>query len=465
MSSVSASLATSTATSSNSTTSASRTIPTVTYDEVTSQQLTNATGNLLKFEGDLSTLSARDTAYANLDSALQSLIGALPLYEDQTQVGGLTASSNSNLVGVTMGSQGVAGTYTINVTSMARPQINQSSSKASTAVAGNWGTGTLGIKVGSGQAVNVAVSTSMTVQQLSDAINAANAGVTATVGGSGLAYYVTVTGKQTGTNSAITYTENGTSTGLGSNVTQTAGNTNYTVNGASYSSQNFTSPNGVPGATLTFSGVTNGAVVTIAANATSVVSSLSSFVSSYNAAMTAVNTAISSSPQPDDALLLLIKKQLSRVVGNASSGANATFRALADVGITRNSDDTLTVNANTLAAAASTNAASVASLLTGTALGTNGLAADLSVVAAAFAEPGVGVIDRDRTSMARYGLRLTRSIARTQHTVDTLSDTIGDKYTTLQVALSRYAMQSLLVSSLTSNEGITAASTSSSIIG
>lgn len=463
MSSVSASLAT---TSATTTTSSSRTIPSVTYDEVTSQQLTNATGNLLKFEGDLSTLSARDTAYANLDSALQSLIGALPLYEDQTQVAGLTASSNSSLIGVTMGAQGVAGTYTINVTSMARPQINQSNSKASTSIAGNWGNGTLGIKVGSGPTANVSVSTSMTVQQLADAINNANAGVTAAVGGSGLAYYVTVTGNKTGSvNGAVTFTENGVTTGLGGNVTQTAGNTNYTVNGASYSSQNFTSPNGVPGATLNFSGVVTGAVVTIAANPASIVSSLTSFVSNYNSAMSAVNTAIANSPQFHDPLLALIKKQLSRIVGNVSTGASATFRALADVGITRNSDDTLSVNSNTLAAAASTNAASVASLLTGTALGTNGLAADLNTVAAAFAEPGVGLIDRDRTSMARYGLRLARSISNTQSTVDRLSDTIGDKYTTLQVALSRYALQSLLVSSLTSQEGITAASTSSSIIG
>jgi flagellar hook-associated protein 2 len=434
----------------------STSLSSVSYSDLASQALANAASNLRSTQTNVAKWTQRTGAYNNLASALQAFIGQLPQFRDQTQVAALTASSsNTGAIGVQMNAQGVAGTYTVSVNGLAQGQVNKSKTANSANVAAFFGNGTLSIKAGASAAVSISISNSMTLTALANAINNAQAGVTAQVTGSGTSSAVTVSGNGIGAANAVTYTESGSNTGIGGNVVQAAADAAYTVNGKSYTSGSNTAINGVPGVSLTLLSTVQNATITVAASASAVVSSLTSFVNDYNAVINAINAAQSGSPLPADAPLSDLKRRLEKVVGNVSSSASGVSLSLADAGITHNGDGTLTINDNLLAAAAAAAPGSVASLLTGSGLGTTGLGADLAKVAAAAGEPGVGTLDRSQAVIARFLLRQGRDALREQRRLDTLAGGLADSYVQLQVALSKYAAQSMSVSALTSSVGIT----------
>ena len=431
----------------------------VTLADVTGNQVADMSGTLNAMQADATTLTAQTNDYASLSASLQALKATLVGLEDGTAVGGLTATSSSSAIGVALGSDGVAGTYTVSVTQLAAAQVNHSaaSTALSTTAAAFLGSGTLGIQVGTGSTVNVAITNAMSVTQIAAAINSANAGVTASVITSGTQYEVQVTGNNTGAANAVTYTDNGTSLKFSTYQTQAAVNSAYTVNGTSYSSAtNAVAVNGVPGATLSFTALVSNATITLSASSASVQTAASSFVTAYNSTISAINTALAdTSGKVERPILLTLEKQLSRIVANPSTGASGTYQSLADIGIYVNSDGTYSVNANALAASATANAASIVALFSGNSSNSTGLAANLLKVAVAFGEAGVGVFDRLVNRATTTALRSTRSIARQQRLVASKTNTVQQSYSSLQTALSRYSLQSLMVQALSVQSGLT----------
>ncbi len=248
-------------------------------------------------------LTAKSAKYATLATKIADLEAAVKNLATSEAFGGRSATStNTSALLVSPGASASVGTYDIVIDQIARAQVTASNSthsdKDTTPVA-TGGTLTIGGTV-------VTVSGSVTLQELSDAINAApGIGVKATIvtpaAGS---YQLVLTGTDTGAGKAFEITNSltggtapvtfidsdsdGTSgDSAGDNAVQ-ATDAQVAVNNVSFISSTNTLTSAIPGATLTLLARDTGAptTVTISQNAGSTKALVDDFVTAFAALAT-----------------------------------------------------------------------------------------------------------------------------------------------------------------------------------
>lgn len=302
--------------------------------------------------------------------AFQSAIGGLKSAATVNPV--VTSSSDAGVATATAAADAQTGTYDIVVSQLAAAQTVASGTYGdadSTVV----GTGTLHIQLGTvsggsftagpDAAIDVTV-TDGTLNDIAAAINAADAGVTATVVQVGGNYQLSITAADTGATSAfeITVTDDDGSdsnnAGLsqltfdhasGSNLTQTqtAEDASYTINGVAGTSASNTGVSAAPGVTLTLlkAGSTT---VTVSQDVANVQSAAQNLVDAYNTLVAAVGALTGAAGAlPEGGLAGDIRDGVERILGNSFSGA-APFTVLAEIGIAKQADGTLALDATTL---------------------------------------------------------------------------------------------------------------------
>lgn len=343
---------------------------------------------LSQLQTKASSITAKLSAYGQLQSQMANL---------QDMASKLATASNWDAMSVSSSNAAISGTattaaavtaFSVEVSQMARAQMAGS---APLAPAGSpVGAGTLRIELGawstsgpatftkgSGAAVNVAVSATDTLSQIADKINAAGAGVTATVLKDDAGERLLMRSSATGEASAFRVqalaepvapaTEgvaitNGTGLGWlafdpanatgGLALTQSALNTKATINGVAVSSQNNTIE-AIAGVKLTVSKVTTdtGPVeVSIKRDTAAAKTSINNFVASYNAISNALTemtkydaaTKTSGTLQGDSTALGL-QAALRRMVG-ANGPAGTAVGRLSDLGVEFQKDGSLKVN-------------------------------------------------------------------------------------------------------------------------
>jgi flagellar hook-associated protein 2 len=173
-----------------------------------------------------------------------------------------TTSSDPAIVGVSTSSGSVAGVYDVVVNQRAKAQVTASTSTATEDEVVTTG-GTLSLLVGSQPPVNIVAAGSMTLRQLADAINDADAGVQASVvqvtPGN---YRLVLTSTQTGTENGFTFTStlgggitfggaDGTYGQPGDGNAVDAQDAELTVNNVAVTSSTNTLTDVIPGVTMT----------------------------------------------------------------------------------------------------------------------------------------------------------------------------------------------------------------------
>src|SRR6185312_37695 len=178
--------------------------------------------------------STQATALSTISTQLQSLQTAVFALDDFQ--GALAAkvatSSNTSVATATAAAGAVTGTHSLTVANLA----TVSSGSSNVLADGNttFATGTLSIQVGSGAATNITVdSTNNTLNGIASAINAANAGVTASVISDANGSRLAVVSNTTGAPGDLTITD---TSGLGLVKNVTGVNANYTLDGVSLAS-------------------------------------------------------------------------------------------------------------------------------------------------------------------------------------------------------------------------------------
>lgn len=342
-----------------------------------------------------STLNSKLSAFGTISSDVSSIGTALSTLADLS-ASYTASSSDSSVVSATSSSGAQGGTYSVNVTTLAAAQ-----SLASTAVSsasGSIGTGTLTFQFGnysggtftasgsSSGAVSITLDSSDdTLQGLATAINNAGFGVSATVVNVGSGYQLALT-SSTGTNNELqitssdsnlsAYTYDGGSSGMTQTVA--AADAQYTINGISATSQSNTIADAVQDVSFTL-GATGTATISVAPNVSAVTSAVQSFVTAYNSyAKDASNYASYDSSTQTAGLLLgdptlrMLTQQLQDGVVQQVSGAPASYSTLMDLGITANSDGTLSLDTTKLTDAVNSDYSGVLTTLQGigTQLGT-----------------------------------------------------------------------------------------------
>lgn len=348
--------------------------------------------------GKVSSLSQQSSSYqvklsnyGKLQSALDTFKGALSTFKSAQDVAPFkAASSATDTLAAKASGDASAASYSVKVTQLAKVQTLTSriyADKDSTIV----GTGTITLQTGNYNAVNntfsadskiasktISISASDgTLSGIANAINAAGANVKARVVQASGGYQLSLTSTQSGTDntiklgvadndttsgdlaglSALAYDPTAGPSGYNKNLTETvaAQNAQLTVDGNSFSSQSNTVTGAAAGLTLELA-ATGSSTVSVARDAETFGSSAQKFVDAYNALQKTVSGisggAVTSA---EDGVVARVGSELRNVVTKASTGYGLDQATLANLGITRQSDNTLTLDKTRLQTAFAAN--------------------------------------------------------------------------------------------------------------
>ena len=324
---------------------------------------------IAQLQSQVSSLQTKLSAFGKVQSnlsALRDAASALTSVSTWNQTAG--TSSDPASVAVTTDANNLPGSYSVEVTKLAQSQSNIS--KTFTAATDFVGEGTLHIELGTWgvgntftakpdtTAIDISVGPpAKSLAAVRDMVNAANAGITATVltdaSGARLVFRSTATGAANGFRISTSDTDgnNVDTSGLSAlafdpsvgvvTMAQAlaAANASALINGAPVSSTSNTLSNVVDGMTLTFQRVTTAPVqIGTAPDKDAIRKKVEAFVTAYNdlnkelAAQTKFDAASKTAGalQGDSAAVSLRNALRNTLRGNSS--ASATFTRLADIG-------------------------------------------------------------------------------------------------------------------------------------
>jgi flagellar hook-associated protein 2 len=285
-----------------------------------------------------------------------------------------------------------------------------------------------------GVTTTVSTTTGETYASLASSINAMNLGVTATAGTDA-----------NGTNLSIASSDGTTpftisEPSFGFTQSAAGANASLTVDGVPLTSASNTVTGAISEVSLSLSAADPGVPVTLAvtSNASEVSTAINQFVTDYNTAIGLVNSqfaiasgATSEGVLASDSTVVTLQGALEGAINYAvtpATGTTTTVSTLNDLGITANTDGTLSINSATLNSALSTNPNDVQNFFDGSAL--NGFAASMNNALTAFTEPADGAFTVDLSGFQASYTDLTTQIS------DFESNYIAGQQTTLTATFS-----------------------------
>ena len=290
-------------------------------------------------------------------------------------------SSNSSAVGVTVATGALAASVSVEVTNLARAQSSVTQAMSSTATlsagtltfkTGTWSGATPSFTASSATSTAVDVTATDTLSTLADKINAAGAGVTASVLQDGSQQRLMLRSSATGLASGfeVATTDPGlaqfkmtdgaaTTAGAGGMyISQTALDANVKINGVGVTSTTNKITNALPGVTLTLGEVTAKPVeLTIENDLDAVKAKIQTMVDAYNT----LNNTIGDSTRYDattkrgaalqgDSMTLSLQTAMRSMLSSTSVGSTS-YKTLSDAGIERQTDGSLKLNSSKINAA------------------------------------------------------------------------------------------------------------------
>jgi flagellar hook-associated protein 2 len=349
-----------------------------------------------KLQSQVTTLQSKVTAYQTLNTKLSALSDKVnTLLFGDTEASLLqpysfadrlsesifarsnVTSSNEDIVSATASNATIGGSYSIIIGSLAQANSMASSGFASATTAAA-GTGTITVTTGSSDPVTITInSTNNTLNGVRDAINNANAGVTATIvnDGSASPYKLLLRANDTGTANSFTVADNLTGGQALSFVqTQAATDAQFSVNGLSVTKSTNTVSDVISGVTFTLKQTTAGPVnLTVDKDTDAIVDAFKEFVSAYNAVSSFINSQFTYNASKEtagvlsgDSTLRSIQSKLQGpIVQSVANRYNSVYGVAGQIGLEFNRDGSLTLNESDLRDALSDNFTAVAALFLG----------------------------------------------------------------------------------------------------
>lgn len=338
------------------------------------------------------------SAYGQLQSALSTLqTKAQNLGTTQNLTAFQATSSDSTTLTATASNSAIAGTYNITVSQLAQAQsLATAGQSSSSAAIGSGASTTVAITVG-GTTTNVTInSTNNSLNGIASAINGASAGVSASVVNTGTSaspsYKLLVTSSTSGAAGSVTVGVTGDTTlqnllsypaGGGGGMTQlvAAQDAQFTVNGLNITRSSNTVSDVISGVTLNLLKVNaSPTTLTVSNDSSAFTKSVQDFVNAFNSLATTTNQLTLNQPNgtnngplagdnTPNQIIFGVQNTITQYVGAGTAG----YRALSQLGITTQSDGTLSVDATALAAAYNANPSAAAGLVSRLAQQTNSL--------------------------------------------------------------------------------------------
>jgi flagellar hook-associated protein 2 len=272
-----------------------------------------------------------------------------------------TGTSSNSAVSITTSSTASPAQFQVSVGTLAKAQTIAAPAVASSTA--TLGSGTLTIqRAGGGDPFEIAIEGTDTLAAIRDKINAAGAGVTASILNDGSGARLMMRANATGTDNAFTTTVSGTGLdGLGFDAgtqsggatpAQPAANAVATINNLPIASQSNTLADVLDGVTLTLNAETAAPVtVDVKPDNEALKKVLTDFAAAYTELARLITTDTKydatnkkAGPLQADSAIVGLQARLRAMIG-ASSGASAAYARLSDVGFEMQQDGSLSVNA------------------------------------------------------------------------------------------------------------------------
>jgi flagellar hook-associated protein 2 len=386
------------------------------------QQLQNQQTNLV----------AKKQSLTSLNSSLQSLTSAVRALGELGRTKSLSvSSSNANKVSVVNNGISTPAVYTITeITSVAKAASETTATGLATADATAVDTDdSLELAVGS-ETFALDLSTyGNNLNGLRDAINAAGAGVTATVLNTGTNNYLSITARSTGERTLQVRTTAGDGTSNILTASNQGANAKFKLNGLDVEQKDNVVSSVVPGLTFTILDVTAAAeniTLTSASTRGNLANALTSYVQAYNATRDNLRQHIGegASLLSGDYLIGEVSRTLRDITGY--QGPGGTVKSLADLGIELDKSGVMSFNSTKFYTLGSSTIEGAFTFLGSASSGFGGLSAKLDQLS----NPVTGFI---RTQQNSYDTADTRI----QKQVDDLTVRIGR----MQVSMSEKLQQ------------------------
>jgi flagellar hook-associated protein 2 len=333
---------------------------------------------------------AQLTAYGSLKGALSTFQSAVAALATPAKFSTVKASVADSTVAAISASTATEGSYSLEVQTLAKAHKLKSATFAATST--TVGTGKLTIAFGTYNADTFTVNPDKASKEITidaahgsltgvrDAINAANAGVTASIVNDGTGYRLTITSKDTGLANALRIAvddddaadtdmsglsqlahDGRTLSGV-ANLTQTveAKNAIAVIDGITVSKASNVLTDVIEGATLTLlkENTPSATTVSVTRDTAGVQASVQGFVKAYNDLQKTITDLSKydaatkrASTLTGDSALRSVQTQLRTAFNKALSTAGGGLSSLADIGITFQTDGTLKLDATKLTAA------------------------------------------------------------------------------------------------------------------
>jgi flagellar hook-associated protein 2 len=396
-------------------------------------------------------VSAQISALGTLKSALATFQGSLAALDTPGAFQIATAtSSDETAFTASAGAGAPQGTYTVSVSQLAQAQQLLSGPLAANAPIG---AGTLTLSLG-GSSFKVTVAATDTLADIAADINSAtgNPGIGATVLQGTDGAHLLLSSSLTGASNTIQVNETDGGNALASLTYGTGNTANYTeeaaaqdaafsVSGVAFTSATNTVTDAVSGVTLSLLSPTSAATpatLTIASDSATLETNISAFVSAYNTLQSTFASlggydasSATAGPMMGNAVLTGIQNQVQDALYSVVATGSPAYNTLASIGITTQSDGTLSVNSGTLSAALGTNFSAVTQLFSGSA----GVASSLNTELTAALGSSGSITEAGQTLTSQENSLTTQSNQLNQQ-MAALSASLTQQYSALNTLLS-----------------------------
>ncbi len=408
----------------------------------------------------------RTDAFKQLNSKLIAFKDAANALTDRSLGTGRSASSSNNdVVGASASTSAAIANINVNVTRLASNLSQASDSFATTqsaVLANGQSSATFELRKGgasSGVAITIDANNN-SLTGLRDAINAAGAGISATivdVSGNGSENQLVLNSKETGSAGRVELVETsstGTANKLNIRTLNEGGLANLDaaikVNGLTITRSSNTISDAVNGVTLNLKN-TGAASVNISANTGSFKTKIANFVDAFNGVQDFINTQFKPDAQgrpsgilAADVTLRAVQQGLRDAVNNISSGNGGAFSNLTEVGIGRDENGKLTLNQDQINDKLANAFADVQALFNGKTGAQTGLANSITTATNNLSTNIQTAISGFDSSIAR----INESINAQQSRLDTLRSILTRQFSVADAAIGQLNQQNTALSNV-----------------
>ena len=389
-------------------------------------------------ENDQKSLGEQKTGLANLRNSVGSLAASLETLGGLSDGGASSVTSSSSAITASVTSGAVGGNYQISdITSLAVPAVGTS--------IGGWATaGSTQVSTGADHKVELmidGVSHEITLTEetdnlngLRDAINNLGAGANASILDTGAAagdqrFYMVLSAKQAGDQTLELRTESGNAASATMEMTTPGSSANFKVNGRLVSTNDNNVTGVISGVNFRLNSTTaSGEVinVSVASNASPVVSALNNFVSAYNMLVTGLDSQIGekAGALAGNSLISDLYSRLRETTGLTGDGA---VESLADLGIELDKNGLMSFDSTIVSTASESRLKDIVEFVSSPTSGLASFAAQFTEIS----DPIAGLIRSQLTALDTTDARLTDQIAAM---TDRINDMQASLITKLQAA-------------------------------